>query len=107
MNLTEKQAIELTRKVLKDIKFKYHEDQPVKAAYTEDPLLTGKQIKKAWTGMCRWFDPDYLDGMEKSAFLKIDDETGEPVFFNRRSGGMGTDVIAKDDKGNYYVKSTY
>ncbi len=83
MNLTEKQAIELTRKVLKDIKFKYHEDQPVTAGYTQSPGLLGKQVKKGWIGDCHWFDPDFLDGMEAMAFMIIDDETGEPVSFSR------------------------
>lgn len=107
MNLNEHQAIEMAKKVFKDIDFEYYYDVPLKASYDEDEkFLMHPQVKNTWTVVCKWFDPDWLSGRERSGFLIIDDAQ-EPVVLLLRTGGGGNCVIQKDEKGKYYVEKNY
>jgi hypothetical protein len=105
MKHTEEEIEKLARKILKDIDFEYHEKNEVRPWYTEDRDFLHKQpnITKAWKVGVDWFDPDYLGGMDKTGFITIDDETGEPERFSIRSGGQGQLILAKDEYGKYYV----
>jgi hypothetical protein len=105
MKHTEEEIEKLARKILKDIDFEYHEKKELWLKYTEDRgrFHTESKIKKGWSVGVDWFDPDYLGGMDKTGFINIDDETGEPERFSLRSGGQGQLILAKDEYGKYYV----
>ena len=108
MNYIEEKMIELAKRVFKDIDFDYYETIPLKAKYKQnEKLIMHPEVKNCWTVSCKWFDPDFLDGMDKSGFLIIDDDTGEPVVLILATGGGGNCVIAKDSKGKYYVERNY
>lgn len=105
----EKEITKKAKKILKDIKFLYYEDKPFNIKYTESKGLLGKdsKIEKGILVSVYWFDPDYLGGNNVTAFLTINDETGEPEIFSVRSGGGGNWVIKKNNVGNYFVESNY
>lgn len=108
MNLNEQQAIEMAKKVFKDIDFEYYFDVPLRAVYDkDDKLVIFPQVKKTWTVVCKWFNPDFLSGMEAGGFLVIDDDTQKPVVLRLATGGGGNCVIQKDEKGKYYVEKNY
>lgn len=108
MKMTETQALTLGKKVLDDIEFVYHKKIPLKASYEADEKsYSHPEVKHGWYIMCKWFDEDWLDGKDRSAFLMIDDDNGKPIVLRARTGGGGNCVIDIDEKGKYYIKSYY
>lgn len=107
MNLTKEKVIDITKNVLTDLKFEYKEEIPLSVSYTEDKNLLSEGVNKGWGVGFDWFDPDYLDGMVKTAIIEIDDISGEPVVLRLATGGGGNCVIAKDAKGKYFVSRNY
>lgn len=108
MKHKEDQIKAIAKAVFKDIAFEYYENIPFSIRFEEnDTYLMHPQLISSWTVTCKWFDPDFLDGMDKSGFLIIDDDTGEPVVLILATGGGGNCVIAKDSKGKYYVERNY
>jgi hypothetical protein len=108
MKMTEQQALELGKKVLNDIKFQYHKNKPLTARYDEaENNPRHPEVKHSWSVACTWFDEDWLDGRDRSAFLVLDDDTGKPVVLSVCTGGGGHCIIDVDDKGKYFIKSNY
>jgi len=109
MKHTEEQVVVITKRILKDIKFKYHEDEDFSITYTTSKGLLGRDsnIQNGIVVGVNWFDQDYLGGNDVMSFMILDDDTGEPEIFSARSGGGGNWVIKKDDDGKYFVESNY
>jgi hypothetical protein len=105
MKHTEEEIEQLANKILKDIDFTYYVERKFWIEYSEEKMRfhSESRIEKGWNVGVKWFDPDYLGGMDKTGYITIDDETGEPDRFSIRSGGQGQLLLAKDEHGKYYV----
>ena len=108
MKHSESAMIELGKKVLKDIKFEYYHNMPITARFnSKENSSKYPSVQKSWTIFAKWFDHDFLDGMDSIASLMIDDETGIPIVLRLATGGGGNCVIAKDNDGIYFIESNY
>ena len=104
MKHTEQQITALTQKRLKDIQFDYFENQPFLIKETNNKAILGRN-SKITNGIIvgvYWYDSEYLGGNNATAFLTINDETGEPETFSIGSGGGGIWLIDKDNQETYY-----
>lgn len=103
------QILDLSKKVLDDLNFDYIKKEPFYANYSDEPSLDANLfgIVGIWTVSFKWFNDDYLDGMEVSGFLQFEDKSGEPIVLRLATGGGGNCLISKNEKGRYFVKSHY
>ncbi len=103
MKHTKEQIIEIAKKILKDIDSDYLKDKDFWTRYSEEQDdFIHTPITKGWTVGIDWFDEDYLIGNQVTAFLIIDDATGEPGTFTVRAGSAGVFTLKK--KNNKYYK---
>lgn len=99
MKHTEEQMLEKAKKVLKDLQKTSYREENIKKLWSEDEkLMRGKdkgKLHKCWVIS---IDEPVFD---RSLFLIISDETGEPLYFQ---SPHRVSEILKDENGNYYRK---
>ena len=99
MKHTEKQILEITKKVLQDIfEDLYKESDIEKVLYNEEEeLIRGENIGKThpcWVAIINSL-------FDSTDFLVISDKTGEPLYIQ---GKYNTYEIEKNSERNYYRK---
>ena len=97
MKNTEKEMLELTKKVLSDLQGVYYKEENIKkVVYHENDEVSRPEgrIMNTWVAVID--EPIF----ETSEFLTISDETGEPLYY--QNANMIIHEIKKDDNGNYY-----
>jgi hypothetical protein len=96
MGYTEKQILEKTKIILKDLKGKYYTDSCInKISFNKEKEVSRPERKviAAWTVSVKAIF-DNLD------FLTISDEMGEPLYYQNFNYRIME--IAKDETGKYY-----
>lgn len=97
MKHTEKEILELAKKVLFDLQGIYYKEENIKKIlyHEKDEVSRPKgKIIDTWVAV---IDEPIFDASE---FLTISDETGEPLYY--QNANMRIHEIKKDSNGNYY-----
>lgn len=99
MNYTEEQILEKAKKILQDLQEKYYKEENIENAWFEEKDEVARPLGKimpAWTVSVN--EPVF----DRSEFLVISDETGEPLYM--QSSWTTVVEIEKDSAGNYIWK---
>lgn len=99
MKHSEKEMLELTKKVLSDLQGQYFKEENLKkVVFNENKEINNSIYQRiqiaCWTAVI--IEPIF----DASEFLTISDETGEPLYY--QNANMIIHEIQKDNNGNYY-----
>ena len=80
MKCTEQQIREKAFKIMKDVKYSFLEDVPIRVRYEKDlDTLVQVTIPKGWIATVSVEENQFNNGEPGDIFITFDDETGEPV----------------------------